>query len=126
MPKRASTGRENHFWGNHWSVFCHRCSLQRAGKRSTGQSFRAAGGLFQGSTTLKENSLGKLVSDGGRLQFRVQMRVVTSEGPALGHGVEVGGAAEAPLEEDQVGVLPVHGHRHHFLLAGRRQVAAVD
>jgi len=33
--------------------------------------------------------------------------------------VAIGGAAGTPLEEDQVGVLKVHGHRHHHLLVHR-------
>jgi len=91
------------------------------------------GAVFQGGRQVVpglhhpkgEHTLGEFVSDVGRLQLWVQ-RVVSSEGPALGDGVEVSGAAEAPLEEHQVGVLQVHSHRHHLLLEGRRQVAAMD
>lgn len=78
----------------------------------------------EGEKTLRE----LIVPDGGRLQFWAQ-RVISSKGPALGdarHGVEISGTAETPFEEHQVGVLQVHGHRHHLLFEWRRRVAAVD
>jgi len=63
-----------------------------------------------------------------RLEPRVLV-IVAAQHSALNDArprVEISGAAGTPLEEDQVGVLEVHGHRHHHLLVHRRQLPAVD
>jgi hypothetical protein len=67
-----------------------------------------------------KNSLSKLVPDGSRCSF-----VHKGPSPRRGRRSVMRAMAlksVAPLEKDQVGVLQVHGHRHHLLLEWRRRV----